>query len=72
MYKKFQNLSCKILLIMKKDMFALTTEHIFRIRQGKFYRYEATIYDVKSFVSFALEFYKNSKAEVIQVPVSPL
>lgn len=42
------------------------------IRQGKFYRYEASVYDVKAFVSFAHEFYKNSKAEKIQVPPSPL
>lgn len=43
-----------------------------RIRQGKFYRYEASLYDIKSFASFAQEFYKNSKAEKIEVPTSPL
>lgn len=42
------------------------------IRHGKFYRYEAAVYDVKAFVSFAHEFYKNSKAEKILVPPSPL
>lgn len=44
----------------------------FSIRQGKFYRYEIPQHDIKSFVSFATEFYKNARAERIQVPPSPL
>lgn len=42
------------------------------IRQGKFYRYDIPLFDIKSFVSFAQEFYKNARAEAIPVPASPL
>lgn len=42
------------------------------IRQGNFYRYEIPKFDVKSFVSFAQEFYRNARAERILPPASPL
>ncbi|XP_055296942.1 thioredoxin domain-containing protein [Sitodiplosis mosellana] len=45
-------------------------EFIF-IRQGNFYRYDIPKYDVKTFVSFAQEFYRNSRAEKIKSPASP-
>lgn len=45
-------------------------EFIF-IRQGNFYRYEIQRYDIKSFVSFAQEFYRNARAEKIKPPASP-
>lgn len=45
-------------------------EFIF-IRQGNYYRYDIRKYDVKSFVSFAQEFYRNSRAEKIKTPASP-
>ncbi|KAJ1527916.1 hypothetical protein ONE63_007851 [Megalurothrips usitatus] len=40
-------------------------------RQGRMYRYQIPKYDVASFVSFATDWYKNSKAESIPVPKSP-
>ncbi|XP_031625070.1 thioredoxin domain-containing protein [Contarinia nasturtii] len=45
-------------------------EFIF-IRQGNFYRYDIPKYDIKSFVSFAQEFYRNARAEKIKAPASP-
>lgn len=45
-------------------------EFIF-LRQGKYYRYEITKYDIKSFVTFAQDWYKNAKAERVPVPLSP-
>ncbi|XP_312592.5 thioredoxin domain-containing protein [Anopheles gambiae] len=41
------------------------------LRQGKYYRYEISKYDIKSFVSFAQDWYKNAKAERVPVPLSP-
>lgn len=41
------------------------------LRQGKFYRYEIKKYDVKSFVTFAQEWYKNTSPEKVPVPQSP-
>lgn len=41
------------------------------LRQGKFYRYEIKKYDVKSFVTFAQEWYKNATPEKVPVPQSP-
>nr|XP_029707643.1 thioredoxin domain-containing protein [Aedes albopictus] len=41
------------------------------LRQGKFYRYEIKKYDVKSFVSFAQDWYKNASPEKVPVPQSP-
>ncbi|XP_014234790.1 uncharacterized protein LOC106657677 [Trichogramma pretiosum] len=40
-------------------------------RQGKMYRYQIPKYDVKSFVSFANDWYKNAQAEKVPVPQSP-
>ncbi|XP_050087193.1 thioredoxin domain-containing protein [Anopheles aquasalis] len=45
-------------------------EFIF-LRQGKYYRYEITKYDIKSFVTFAQDWYKNAKGERVPVPLSP-
>uniref|UniRef100_A0A182Q7Z4 Thioredoxin domain-containing protein n=1 Tax=Anopheles farauti TaxID=69004 RepID=A0A182Q7Z4_9DIPT len=45
-------------------------EFIF-LRQGKYYRYEISKYDIKSFVTFAQDWYRNAKAERIPVPLSP-
>jgi hypothetical protein len=36
------------------------------------YRYLIPKYDVKSFVSFAKEWYKNAHGEKVPVPQSPL
>lgn len=44
----------------------------YSIRQGKFYRYEIAKYDVKSFVSFAQEWFRNAHEERIKVPATPL
>lgn len=44
----------------------------FSIRQGNFYRYEIPKFDVKSFVSFAQEWYRNARTEKIKAPASPL
>lgn len=41
------------------------------LRQGKFYRYEIKKYDIKSFVTFAQEWYKNTTPEKVPVPQSP-
>ncbi|EAT38061.1 AAEL009995-PA [Aedes aegypti] len=41
------------------------------LRQGKFYRYEIKKYDVKSFVTFAQDWYKNASPEKVPVPQSP-
>ncbi|XP_001605564.1 uncharacterized protein LOC100121961 [Nasonia vitripennis] len=40
-------------------------------RHGKMYRYLIPKYDVKSFVSFAKDWYKNAHAEKVPVPQSP-
>ncbi|CAK9800459.1 Thioredoxin domain-containing protein [Anthophora quadrimaculata] len=45
-------------------------EFIF-FRHGKMYRYQIPKYDIKSFVSFAKEWYRNMRAEVVPVPQSP-
>ncbi|XP_052866997.1 thioredoxin domain-containing protein [Anopheles cruzii] len=45
-------------------------EFIF-LRQGKFYRYEINKYDIKSFVTFAQDWYKNAKSERVPVPLTP-
>ncbi|XP_053680957.1 thioredoxin domain-containing protein [Anopheles nili] len=45
-------------------------EFIF-FRQGKYYRYEINKFDIKSFVTFAQDWYKNAKAERVPVPLSP-
>ncbi|XP_058813538.1 thioredoxin domain-containing protein [Topomyia yanbarensis] len=41
------------------------------LRQGKFYRYEIGKYDIKSFVKFAQDWYKNTTPEKVPVPPSP-
>lgn len=41
------------------------------LRQGKYYRYEISKYDIKSFVTFAQDWYKNAKSERVPVPLSP-
>lgn len=41
------------------------------LRQGKFYRYEIKKYDIKSFVSFAQDWYKNTTPEKVPVAPSP-
>lgn len=41
------------------------------LRQGKFYRYEIKKHDIKSFVSFAQDWYRNSTPEKVPVPQSP-
>lgn len=41
------------------------------LRQGKFYRYEIKKYDIKSFVTFAQDWYKNASPEKVPVPQSP-
>lgn len=52
--------------------FQVTKSPVFILfRKGKFYRYEVAKYDVKSFVSFAQEWYKNARAEKVPVPTSP-
>lgn len=43
----------------------------FRLRQGKFYRYEFKNYAVKAFVAFAHTIYKNVIPEKVQHPASP-
>ncbi|XP_012268949.1 uncharacterized protein LOC105693526 [Athalia rosae] len=40
-------------------------------RQGKMYRYQIPKYDVKSFVSFAKDWWKNAHGEKVPVPQSP-
>uniref|UniRef100_U5ES44 Putative thioredoxin-related protein n=1 Tax=Corethrella appendiculata TaxID=1370023 RepID=U5ES44_9DIPT len=45
-------------------------EFIF-LRQGKFYRYEIQKFDIKSFVTFAKDWYKNATPERVPVPKSP-
>ncbi|XP_055679626.1 thioredoxin domain-containing protein [Lutzomyia longipalpis] len=47
-----------------------TPEFIF-IRQGKYYKYEIKKYDVKSFVTFASEWYKNATPHSVPVPQTP-
>uniref|UniRef100_A0A6M2DWL0 Putative thioredoxin domain-containing protein n=1 Tax=Xenopsylla cheopis TaxID=163159 RepID=A0A6M2DWL0_XENCH len=39
--------------------------------QGKMYRYNLPKQDIKSFVSFAQEWYKNAKAETVPLPKAP-
>ncbi|XP_058467389.1 thioredoxin domain-containing protein [Malaya genurostris] len=41
------------------------------LRQGKFYRYEIGKYDIKSFVKFAQDWYKNTTPENVPIPTSP-
>ena len=41
------------------------------MRQGKYYKYEIKKYDVKSFVSFAQEWYKNATPQKVPVPPTP-
>lgn len=48
-----------------------TSSH-YSIRQGNYYRYEIPKYDVKSFASFAMEWFKNARAEKVTVAPSPL
>lgn len=43
-----------------------------RFHQGKMYRYNLPKYDVKSFISFAQDWYKNAKAEPVPLPKAPL
>ncbi|KOC70315.1 Thioredoxin domain-containing protein [Habropoda laboriosa] len=40
-------------------------------RHGKMYRYQIPKYDINSFVSFAKEWYRNARAEIVPVPQSP-
>ncbi|XP_038104407.1 thioredoxin domain-containing protein [Culex quinquefasciatus] len=65
---------------IQKDGKGIETAKRFRIegvpafiflRQGKFYRYEVGKYDIKSFVKFAQEWYKNTSPESVPVPPSP-
>lgn len=44
----------------------------YRFRHGKMYRYLIPKHDVKSFVSFAQDWYKNAHGEKVPVPQSPL
>ncbi|GAB0097719.1 Thioredoxin domain-containing protein [Sergentomyia squamirostris] len=48
----------------------LVPEFIF-IRQGKYYKYEIKKNDVKSLMSFAVEWYKNATPHNVPVPQSP-
>ncbi|XP_055615727.1 thioredoxin domain-containing protein [Toxorhynchites rutilus septentrionalis] len=41
------------------------------LRQGKFYRYDIGKYDIKSFVTFAQDWYKNTTPEKVPVPPTP-
>lgn len=41
------------------------------LRQGKFYRYEIKKFDIKSFVTFAQDWYKNTTPEMVPIPQSP-
>ncbi|KAG7197694.1 hypothetical protein KM043_014455 [Ampulex compressa] len=45
-------------------------EFIF-FRHGKMYRYQIHAYEISNFVSFALEWYKNARAEQVPVPQTP-
>ncbi|XP_065076160.1 thioredoxin domain-containing protein [Ochlerotatus camptorhynchus] len=65
---------------MQKDGKGSATAERFRVnevpafiflRQGKFYRYEIGKYDIKSFVTFAQDWYKNTTPEKVPVPQSP-
>ncbi|XP_031839074.1 protein disulfide-isomerase A4 [Nomia melanderi] len=40
-------------------------------RHGKMYRYEIPKYDINAFVSFAKDWYKNARAEIVPVPQTP-
>ncbi|XP_046421562.1 uncharacterized protein [Neodiprion pinetum] len=51
------------------NVFEVPTFILFR--QGKMYRYHIPKYDVKSFVSFAKDWWKNSHGERVPVPQSP-
>ncbi|XP_055587190.1 LOW QUALITY PROTEIN: thioredoxin domain-containing protein-like [Uranotaenia lowii] len=65
---------------MEKDGKGKDTAERFRVgsvpafiflRQGKYYRYEITKYDVKSFVTFAQDWYRNATPEKVPAPASP-
>ncbi|XP_066255448.1 thioredoxin domain-containing protein [Euwallacea similis] len=51
------------------NIFEVPTFVLFR--QGKMYKYHNHDYDVKSFVSFAQDWYKNVKPEIVPVPKAP-
>ncbi|XP_050296804.1 thioredoxin domain-containing protein [Anthonomus grandis grandis] len=51
------------------DIFEVPTFVLFK--QGKMYRYHNQDFEIKSFVAFAQDWYKNMKSERVPVPKSP-
>uniref|UniRef100_A0A1B6CJN6 Thioredoxin domain-containing protein n=1 Tax=Clastoptera arizonana TaxID=38151 RepID=A0A1B6CJN6_9HEMI len=49
----------------------LETPTFILFRQGKMYRYNIPKYDVTSFVTFATDWFKNARSEVVPVPKTP-
>jgi hypothetical protein len=45
---------------------------IYSFRHGKLYRYELDTINVQNVIDFATDFYRNSKAENVPTPKSPL
>lgn len=64
------NITCARMFLLL--IFAIYTCLYCSIRQGNFYRYEIPNYDIKSFVSFTNDWYKNTRAQKIAVAPSPL
>lgn len=47
------------------------TPEFILFRQGKMYRFNVPKYDVQTFASFATDWYKNARAELVPVPKTP-